>query len=82
MPRDGFLWIFRLNQVISFHLIITNDALVPHRMAEVGRLSASAKNAFNSFVGPVFAFFVFFSSRNTKVAIKKVVFYLVYLVFT
>ena len=47
------------------------------RVAEVGRLLASAKNAFNSFVGRVFANsrqknVVF--SRNTKIATKMVVF--------
>ena len=32
-----------------------NNITAGHRVAEVGRLSASAKNAFNSFVGRVFA---------------------------
>ena len=47
------------------------------RVAEVGRLSAIAKNAFNSFVGRVFANSrqkTLFFSRNTKIATKKVVF--------
>ena len=62
---------------------------VYNRVAEVGRLSASAKKAFNSFVGRVFAnsrqktlFFAYLLirdkkhrfSRNTKIATKKVVF--------
>ena len=40
-----------------------------NRVAEVGRLSANAKNAFSSFVEHVFA-----NSRNTKIATKNVVF--------
>ena len=43
------------------------------RVAEVGRLSANAKNAFNSFVGRVFAnsqqkrsFFAYYQNRNKK----------------
>ena len=34
---------------------VPNSTVVAARVAEVGRLSANAKNAFNSFVGRVFA---------------------------
>ena len=52
-------------------------SIVLYRVAEVGRLSASAKNTFNSFVGRVFANSrqkMSFFSCNTKITTKMVVF--------
>ena len=51
-----------------------NTLTLSLRVAEVGNLSASAKNAFNSFVGRVFAnsrqktfFFAYYQNCNKKV---------------
>ena len=49
----------------------------PGRVAEVGRLSANTKNAFNSFVGRIFANSrqkTFFFASITKIATKQVIF--------
>ena len=66
----------RIIQLLLLHGTDVNSRSRPGatRVAEVGKLSASAKNAFNSFVGRVFSnsrqktlFFAYYQNCNKKV---------------
>ena len=77
--------------MLIYWFVVSTEISITDRVAEVGRLSANAKNAFNSFVGRVFAnsrektlFYAYYQNRNKKGSFYLVLpsFYLVLPSFT